>query len=368
MMQIKLLNQNNKKAVIEFTNHYSNKKRTQSEWNWEFESFNISPQVFSIGEQNGEIIGTQAALPIPLRRNNQTVVSAKSEETLVRPDFRGNNVFALMYDQVFKNANHDGIQLIWGFTGAKKPFSKIGFQVFNNGLNNYIFVTSIARIIRQYSTQTREQGIRGIIKRLFLISMFIFIKVMNVFDFGLSSKSDGYKTVFIDEFSQETDKLQIDVSEQIPDLITIERNESYMRWRISHNPYYYHQVLGLYLENNLVGYAVLARLDNSLEMIIVDMLIKPDHLKCGIEVLVRDIKKMAAKDKNLGYISFLLMPCLNNYTAQMLKGIKSAGFFKSIGTMPFIIKILNDDIRNTYTDVNKWYINGLMTEGVARRI
>jgi len=139
-----------------------------------------------------------------------------------------------------------------------------------------------------------------------------------------------------------------------------------MKWRISQNPYYYHQILGLYYEDKLIGYAVLAKTDNSLELMIVDIIIRPDHLKQGITVLIRDIIKLAI-DENMGYISFQLMPCSNKYTSQILKGIRSAGFFKLARTMPFILKILDTDLQNIYMDLNKWYINGLMTEGVVHR-
>lgn len=365
-MNIKLIEQKNKAQAISFLNYFSSKKRTMTEWDWEFNSYKLSPQIFVIAQEDDEVIGAQALLPIPLSRSNQNTLSSKSEETLVHPDYRGKNVFSLMYQQVFSKAISNGVQLIWGFTGAKKPFSKIGFSIYNSGLNNYLYVTSIKKAFEQHCVQNHASGIKGILKLLYFLVLFIVIKSTDVIRYKPISKHNSYRTSIINGFDIETDNLQKSILEDYPDLITIDRNSAYMNWRISENPYYCHQIIGLYLKNKLVGYSVIARLDNSMELSIVDIIIRPDHVEQAIPVIIGTIKRIA-RDEKMGYITFRLMPCSNNYTTGILNGIRKTGFFKSYGTMPFILKILNDEIKDTYSDVNKWYINGLMTEGVAHR-
>lgn len=365
-VKISLLNNAYKNAAILFTNQYSNKVRTLQEWEWEFESYDSNSQIYVFGEKNGDVIGTQALLPISIIINNMTILSAKSEETLVHPKFRGKNVFDNMYDLAFTEANLNKIQLIWGFTDAKKPFSKVGFHVFDKGLNTFIFVLSVFKAVKQINIKKNEHKLKAILKRIFFLIVFFINKYANLTRYKPSIRRINYDIKIIDEFNEETDKLCQEISECFPELVTVDRNKVYMKWRITDNPHYLHKILGLYHKGDLVGYAVLARADESLELIMVDLIIRPDHIKYGATILLQNIKKFA-KEKELGYISFKFMPCSNIYATQIFKKIKTTGFFKSIGVLPFILKSLDDSINEKVINYNKWYITGIMTEGIVHK-
>ncbi len=55
--------------------------------------------------------------------------SAKSEETLVHPDYRGQGVFESMYALLLERLREIRVPVIWGFTPATRPFVRVGFHI-----------------------------------------------------------------------------------------------------------------------------------------------------------------------------------------------------------------------------------------------
>ncbi len=83
-----------------------------------------------LAEYDGEIAGTQAAIPYYLiTGSGEKILSAKSEDTLVSPKHRGKQIFEKMYAFLFEACKKQNIRLLWGFTYAEKPFKKLGFQI-----------------------------------------------------------------------------------------------------------------------------------------------------------------------------------------------------------------------------------------------
>ncbi|NMC28206.1 MAG: GNAT family N-acetyltransferase [Syntrophomonadaceae bacterium] len=364
-MHFRSMERKDQDSVMAFIENNSSKKRSLSEWDWEFNLYNQLQQVFVVAEENNDIIGTQALLPIPLIRAGKTILSAKSEETLVHQEQRGKNVFSQMYALVFAKAISNGIQMIWGFTGANKPFSKIGFSFFDKGLSNYWYVTSVTLAYKQYCLHNGQKTLKGILKRLIYLLILSFIKIKGVLSFP-GSKNIKYHIALLNEFDAVTDQLKNSISRDLPDLITVDRDSQFMNWRVGQNPYYDHQVVGLYHISELVGYAVLAMSEHSWILDIMDIVLRPDHFEHGLPALVDELQMFATKQK-WGCINFQLMPCSNEYSVKVLAGVKKAGFFRSIGGMQFILKILNNNIKHLYQDVNKWYVTGIMTEGIVHR-
>jgi len=61
--------------------------------------------------------------------NKRVFLTGKSESTLISKQYRGQGIFERMYSKLFEIATRQGVAVIWGFTGATKAFSKLGFTV-----------------------------------------------------------------------------------------------------------------------------------------------------------------------------------------------------------------------------------------------
>lgn len=113
-----------------FYNKVYHKNRTTSQFNWEFNSSPAGRAIYIIAEYRGAVVGTQCAIPYYcMTYDNQEILSAKSEDTLVSRDFRGQNIFENMYTLLIEECKKKAIVFLWGFTYAEKPFRKIGFTI-----------------------------------------------------------------------------------------------------------------------------------------------------------------------------------------------------------------------------------------------
>jgi GNAT superfamily N-acetyltransferase len=128
---IRLLHETDIDKINAFHNRIYNDDRTREKFAWEFFDAPAGNAIYVVAEDTGnnKIVGTQCAIPVYLKSvGGQLILSAKSEDTLVDPDYRGMQLFEKMYDFLFDSCKKKGILYIWGFTPALKPFLKIGFE------------------------------------------------------------------------------------------------------------------------------------------------------------------------------------------------------------------------------------------------
>ncbi len=97
---------------------------------WEYFDRDLTRPGIIVGAYDGDmLIGTQAFIPYRGWWKDRAVLTCKSESTLLSPSYRGRKVFDRMYALGFDLCREAGVDCIWGFTSAEKPFSKIGFDV-----------------------------------------------------------------------------------------------------------------------------------------------------------------------------------------------------------------------------------------------
>jgi GNAT superfamily N-acetyltransferase len=134
-IQIRLLQENELHLANTFFNTVYQSNRTQETFQWEFldSPFGKAIYVGAIDDSftaEIKIVGIQCAIPIELTDTEGNVVlTAKSEDTLVDPAYRGQKIFERMYEVLFEESKKAGIKYIWGFTPADKAFSRIGFSI-----------------------------------------------------------------------------------------------------------------------------------------------------------------------------------------------------------------------------------------------
>ena len=116
--------------VNRFYNSIYKTNRTKTKFEWEFNSSPAGKAIYVVAVLNNEIIGTQCIIPYYIiSKENEVVLSGKSEDTLVSPNHRGKNIFEKMYSFLIEECRKRNILFIWGFTYAIKPFFKFGFQI-----------------------------------------------------------------------------------------------------------------------------------------------------------------------------------------------------------------------------------------------
>jgi GNAT superfamily N-acetyltransferase len=118
-----------------FFNAIYKSNRSLKDFEWEFIKGPAGPSIYVMAFDTSvqsavKVVGIQCAIPIVLiGSNGESVMTAKSEDTLVDPGYRGQKIFERMYDLLFEECRKAGIKYIWGFTPARKAFERIGFDI-----------------------------------------------------------------------------------------------------------------------------------------------------------------------------------------------------------------------------------------------
>ncbi len=130
MVIYRLAEESDYESINAFHNRIYKSDRTAQQFLWEFAKGPFGKAIYVIAEDEGAIVGTNCVIPIDLiDADGQIIKSGKSEDTLVDPAYRGQKIFYHIYEFLFEKCRTAGIQVIWGFTAAKKPFRKLGFEV-----------------------------------------------------------------------------------------------------------------------------------------------------------------------------------------------------------------------------------------------
>jgi len=181
-----------------------------------------------------QIVGTNCVIPINLiDSDNRTIRTGKSEDTLVDPDYRGQNIFYDLYQVLFEECVDSEIRVIWGFTSALKPFKKLGFKV------PYDHQQSLAvnKVISSYKYLSELNKYNKLIDRVKILGLCVLSKL---------KLSCSFNSIAINRFRVSRNE----VTEGVNELIMANLNEvkvsfailqtsDYQKWRVYKNPNYY---------------------------------------------------------------------------------------------------------------------------------
>lgn len=236
-IDISLLKDLDINKVNEFHNSIYKDDRDVSKFVWEFHNAPAGPAIYVIAKDvnTQKIVGTQCAIPIELvTGKGNKILTAKSEDTLVHPDYRGLNIFENMYNLLFDECKKAGIQTIWGFTAARKPFIRLGFETPYSHSQSLMVVN----ILSSYSYLSG------------LNPKNTFFSLMKISGLCVLSKINSIKRIFISEKAfqgillSEDKKLVNDntfliqsILDKFPDSFMIDQNSGFMTWRFTENPY-----------------------------------------------------------------------------------------------------------------------------------
>lgn len=234
MVNYRLAQEDDYEEINNFHNRLYNSNRILKQFYWEFNNCPFGKSIYVIAEDDGKIIGTNCVIPIDLiTADNKIIKSGKSEDTLVDPNYRGQKIFFKIYDFLFEKCKEAGIQVIWGFTSAKKPFEKLGFSVpfdhqqsliVNNVWNSYKYIESL-------------NSKNKIIDKAKIFGLCSLSKVKT---FGiLNSKLEGFRITRDEKITEGVDELINSNLTSLESSFSILQNSAFQNWRIYENPNYY---------------------------------------------------------------------------------------------------------------------------------
>lgn len=203
--------------------------RSNEKFRWEFLSGPAGPSIYvvAVDSKTGKIVGTQCAIPLYVTSASGTrTLTAKSEDTLVDPDYRGKSIFERMYDLLFAECRKAGIEAIWGFTYAVKPFRKIGFDIpFSCAFGLTVFDIGGAY---NYFSSLKEK--RTFTEKLKIAALVFASRLKYVINIS-SSSIDGYT------ISNEVQANLENLSPSQASAFYLHHDSAFLDWRLRRNPY-----------------------------------------------------------------------------------------------------------------------------------
>ncbi|MES2587398.1 MAG: GNAT family N-acetyltransferase [Bacteroidota bacterium] len=235
--------------INDFYNRIHGLNRSIDVFYWEFHNCPFGKSIYVIAEDGNKIVGTNCVIPIDLVCSDNSIIkSGKSEDTLVDPDYRGQNIFNNIYDFLFEKCKENGIKVIWGYTPAKKPFLKLGFSipfdhkqslVVNKLFKSYTFLSSL----NKKNTKVEKAKIFG-------LCLFSKLKMIS---FAKNRELNDYTLIENQKITKGVDELIQSNLNSLESGFAINQIESFQDWRIYQNPNFFQvHTYGFYDKNNVL--------------------------------------------------------------------------------------------------------------------
>lgn len=234
MVEYRLANEDDYEKINAFYNRIYKENRTAEQFLWEFRDGPFGKSIYVVAEDDGKIIGTNCVIPIDLIDANKKIIkSGKSEDTLVDPEYRGQQIFYKIYEFLFEKCKEANIQVIWGFTSAKKPFEKLGFDV-PYSHEQSLAVRDIWKAYTYLSSLNPKNALTDKIKILGL-SVLSRLKTLG----RIEQKNIVYKVKVNCQINTGVDELILKNQTISNSLFSIHQTPEFQDWRIYNNPNFY---------------------------------------------------------------------------------------------------------------------------------
>lgn len=348
-IEIRLIRENEIQQANDFFNSIYKTNRSLKNFRWEFIEGPFGPAIYvvAIDADSAKIIGTQCAIPIELiNSKGEKILTAKSEDTLVDPAYRGQKIFEKMYDVLFTECSKAGIKYIWGFTPAVKAFERIGFQIpFQAHQALFVFnpFKSYNYLSRLNASNKSGDKIKiGMLSLLAWVKSFlVFFPSVKRYSFKAIPTQEDKNDCFKDFYSGK-------------DYYTLHETSTYLTWRLVNNPFNNQYINYRFISNNQPAGDAIINIRKDVSYIEQLMIKDGSNIPSIVKTLVKQIRKY-----RLPMIRVLCFDT-NDELRYQSHSLKSTGFTYLKRGMFFVWKPLDEtsSIRPEQVLLNRLYTQG----------
>lgn len=347
-----------------FHNAYYGRSRSDDQWTWEFCRMTDSDGTipFVMAEVDGEIVGTQAFIPVDLVDRSGPYLSAKSEETLVAPSMRGKNLFHRMYELLFTWAATHGVEYVWGFTPAKNAFEREGFacpvktsQLFRS------FSATAARRLRGAEPSSAAKSAAEAIASSALATYGNFAARLR-----LPASAGAIEIRLLDAAPEWADELSSTFVREWGGT-SIYRSRQYLEWRLFQCPYMRPLVLAAFVDGTPVGYVAFGLGTDGIAAIVDLIAISPPtgHVDAAT-VVQRLIHEAADRSRDMGAVAIRAWHVTPHpFSLVVKRGARRLGWIHVERGFEVVVKPIGAARRPASWPFENWYVTRLFTEGTT---
>jgi len=229
---VRLLQDHEANLANLFFNQVYGVNRSSEHFNWEFINGPFGKAIYIVAlddtspSDQPKVVGIQCAIPIEfIHTSGSTILTAKSEDTLVDPNYRGQKIFERMYELLFDECRKAGIKYIWGFTPAQKAFERIGFEIPFKTEQALVVYKPIAayhylKNLNAKNTTTDKLKILGLSLLAWVKGFSMPSRSLNLVEVPIEDKRDFFGRLY-----------------QGRNYYGLNENSAYLKWRLLDNPF-----------------------------------------------------------------------------------------------------------------------------------
>ncbi len=357
-------------ACNEFHNRIHLDHRSMTQWRWEFvgNTYGVSPIPFICAKDGDRVVGTQAFIPIRMIDRDGVYWTAKSEETLVDPEYRGQQVFEKMYDLLFRYAEVHQFAFIWGFTPAVKAFTRLQFATPSETRQLFLpfssqSATPMMRKLSSGQTQERASRLKAEAIRAGIAAARVVSAVRTTI--GRTKLPSGLVIRTMEQPDEQAGLLCETFIKQWGGN-TIYRDARYLRWRLFENPYVKSIVKAIYEGDRLLGWVAFTLGDDGVGYL-VDIIASCDPSRWDPGRLVRSLLVDAVlSTRNMGATGIRGWS-VNQHPFDRLvcRESRKIGFYHiRHGHSVVLFTCAAGQNRSGAANFEDWYVSRIYTEGV----
>jgi len=340
-------------ALVAFHNKYFGDNRKPEHWIWEYKVSYPDLSLFSVMMQNGDIAGTLGMIPIYLRVAGKRTLSAKCENALVTPEHRGSNLYLDLHAAQESNCRRKGFQFQWAYGPQYKSGLRCGFSVHKNAICSLGAVISPARVL----ADTLKSGKKGVRERMVEITSAMLLWLYGSARRATNARPKNRYVVRTEPLGQrDMDDLYQRLRSRFPDMIHIDLDRNYLKWRIYDHPFIQYKNYFVYRGSQLVAYSFV-NAHKEARVYLTDFTY--DDIDAGKFLLSRILKDLAAK--KIGLLIFVGNR-ENPLIKETLNLLRKRGFVH-IGATNFHIRNIQFKFDETISKLENWYMTGTASEG-----
>ncbi len=373
-MEIRFASIDDGAACNRFYNEGHQKRRTPAQWEWEFvgRHFPEFSLQYVIAEDQGKIVGSQAMIPVRMIDGSGVHWTAKSEETLVNPAYRGQKVFERMYEVLKRRAQSAGIRNIWGFTPATKAFTRIDFET--PGKTSQVFYPftgrAIPALVNKQSSASGKGGL-GPAQRMAYRVAGALASVVSSSRFSLRSgapqpEKAGLRVCLLTSAPAESGDVCREFIRQWGGC-TIFRDTAYLQWRLFDNPHVKALFRGAYVGDQLCGWVAYALGDDGMGYLVDVIAIDAKGNKLTARTIARALLRTAVTDlRQMGAMGVRGWHVNDHpFDTLLLREAKTIGFWHlKWGHDVVVLPVPEHEAKPRAVDFRSWYVTRIYTEGL----
>lgn len=354
-MHVEFLQDADIERVNAFYNDAYGASRSLAQWHWEFDAPIGGRRAFIVAKDGDRIVGTQALMPITMITPDGPVLTAKSEETLVDASMRGKGVFPAMYKPLLEFAAQHGVQAIWGFTPAFKPFEGVGFAI----------PARTQQIVFPISAQAADvlapQGFGGW-RRAALRAGIAGASLVSAARAGLAPRGRrGLRLAVLEEPPAAAGTLSQEFVRSWGGT-TIHRDAAYLRWRYYENPSVRATLLGAFDGERLVGWIAYSLDRHSMGYLVDALIPQRDDTRAVLRVLLAQALYTLRAAGAVGVRGWHLNA--HPFDRLLLDVARGLGFYRVRRGEPVVLRFEESlPVAAGLRDWDGWFVTRAFTQG-----